>query len=228
MSELVEELRHLADTEACLWTADADLIRKAADVLESNRCSDCVEMPDLSPAQEVERFDPQIAGATEEGFLPMDRTVDGAWVRFEDFKAEQDAATMWASDAIGLRVDYQAEVEKREEVEGERDAEVDARVEAQGQYTDGKLDEEKVWHWLSSYKNGDRVEIMDPPSPLNAPSLYGTVVREARKPDDKSILVLIDGLKLPLRFYASQIQRNPPEPARKPRKWWRFWKRGEQ
>ena len=34
----------------------------------------------------VQRFDPQIAGATEEGFLPMDETVDGDWVRFEDYE----------------------------------------------------------------------------------------------------------------------------------------------
>lgn|GEM_PF-6776671 len=81
-------------------------------------------------------------------------------------------------------------------------------------YTDGKLDEEKLWRWLSSYKGGDRVEVMDPPPPLDSPSLYGVVVREPdRDSGDKSILVLIDGLGSPLRFYASQIQRNPREPA---------------
>lgn len=74
-------------------------------------------------------------------------------------------------------------------------------------YTDGELDEEKVWQWLLSYKQGDRVEIMDPAPEGDAPFLFGTVVREASKPTDKSILVLIDGLQSPLRFYASQLQR---------------------
>lgn len=38
----------------------------------------------------VERFDPQIAGATDEGFLPMDEAVEGEWVRFEDYEALRD------------------------------------------------------------------------------------------------------------------------------------------
>lgn len=35
----------------------------------------------------VERFDPQLAGATEEGFLPMDAMPEGEWVRFSDYEA---------------------------------------------------------------------------------------------------------------------------------------------
>lgn len=43
----------------------------------------------------VERYSPQIAGATDEGFLPMDRTVNGEWVRYEDYervREERDEA----------------------------------------------------------------------------------------------------------------------------------------
>lgn len=72
------------------------------------------DSPNPSPTQEVERFDVQIAGATDEGFLPMDRTVDGGWVRFEDYQAEvekREEAETTAGVEIGKRQGLQYELE---------------------------------------------------------------------------------------------------------------------
>lgn len=61
----------------------------------------------------VERFDPQITGATAEGFLPMDRTVEGDWVRYSDYeKLEERHAERMDAAAQYRRKWREAEAER--------------------------------------------------------------------------------------------------------------------
>jgi hypothetical protein len=71
--------------------------------------------------REIGRFEPQLAGATDEGFLPMDQMAEGEWVRFEDHRrlllAAEGERDEWRGKAEHrlhewrLRVDDAAESE---------------------------------------------------------------------------------------------------------------------
>lgn len=56
------------------------------------RCPPERVSPSDSPEKGIERFDPQLAGATSEGFLPMDRMPEGEFVTYEDHIRERDEA----------------------------------------------------------------------------------------------------------------------------------------
>lgn len=80
---------------------------------------------------EVERFSPQIAGATDEGFLPMDQTVDGEWVRYSDYEKLEDERGFQTQQATDYHDRALVAEKKLKEAEAQRDSlrsQVDAEV----------------------------------------------------------------------------------------------------